>query len=295
MKRIVFMLSAALAITALPASAQTQNNIKRIGVYAENGEIVLGEASTALEVEITVRKEQVVVGPYARYAQKYLGVRAPLVDKTSYSIVAADVRLAGEQPAVSKTPCDCVEVASHVAGSETEFARLLPNRMSSIEQTPEAAAKQLAGDIFSLRRHRMDLITGEAGENVFGAGLEYALKKIDELEQAYLELFFGKHVSTTVTTTLPVRLSADKTSYIVARFSESGGLLPADDLSGDIVLLQITPGATVYPQSDPRGKVNYRYANDAQCTVLFSQQSLCNTILPIFEFGRTITVVAPVK
>lgn len=293
MKRIAFMLSTVLVMTAAAASAQS--NIKRVGVYAENGEIVLGEATTPLEVSITVRKEQVVVGPYARYAQKYLGVRAPLVDKTSYSIVAADVRIADEANAQCNTPADEVEVLSHAAGTATEFARLLPNRMNSVELTPEAAAKQLANDIFSLRRHRMDLITGEAGENVFGAGLEVALKKIDELEQAYLELFFGKHVITTVTTTLPVKLNADKTSYIVARFSESGGLLSADDLSGDIVLLQITPGTTAYPASDPRGRVTYRYADDAQCSVLYSQQVLCNTILPLFEFGRTITVVAPVK
>lgn len=289
MKRIAFMLSTVLVVTAAAASAQ--NNIKRVGVYAENGEIVLGEAATPLEVEITVCKEQVVVGPYARYAQKYLGVRAPLVDKTSYSIVAADVRLACDEPAVRPASDDGVESVSHVAGTETEFARLLPNRMSSVELTPEAAAKQLANDIFSLRRHRIDLITGEAGENVFGAGLEVALKKIDELEQTYLELFFGKHVSTRVTTTLPVKLNADKTSYIVARFSESGGLLPADDLSGDIVLLQITPGATAYPQSDPRGRVTYRYANDAQCTLLFGQESLCSTILPLFEFGDRKSVV----
>lgn len=293
MKRIVFVLSTVLVFTAAAASAQS--NIKRIGVYAENGEIVLSEASTSLEVDITVRKEQVVVGPYARYAQKYLGVRAPLVDKTSYSIVAADVRLAAEEPAAVKASSDGVEVMSHAAGSADEFARLLPNRMSSVEQTPEAAAKKLATDIFSLRNYRLSLITGDAGENVFGAGLEYALKRIDELEQAYLELFLGKHVSTTVTTTLRVKPNADKTSYIVARFSEAGGLLPADDLSGDIVLLQITPTEMSYPESDPRGRVTYRYANDAQCTLLYSQQSLFTTVLPIFEFGRTITVVAPAK
>lgn len=293
MKRIVFMLSTLVVMTAAAASAQ--DNIKRVGVYADNGEIVFGEAATPIEVVITVCKEQVTVGPYARYAQKYLGVRAPLVDKISYSIVAAEVRPACDEPAACSASDDGVEVMSHIAGSDTEFAHLLPNRMSSMELTPEAAAKQLSADIFSLRRHRIDLITGEAGENVFGAGLECALNKIDELEQAYLELFLGKHVSTTVTTTVPVRLNADKTSYIVARFSESGGLLPADDLSGDIILLQITPGDTAYPASDPRGRATYRYANNAQCTLLFGQRTLFNTVLPLFEFGRTITVTVPVK
>lgn len=53
-------------------------------------------------------------------------------------------------------------------------------------------AQDAANAIFSLRRHRIDLVTGEAGENVFGAGLKAALEEIDRLEQEYLSLFLGK-------------------------------------------------------------------------------------------------------
>jgi hypothetical protein len=38
-------------------------------------------------------------------------------------------------------------------------------------QTTEEQAAATAEMIFSLRKHRLDLITGEAGENVFGGGL----------------------------------------------------------------------------------------------------------------------------
>ena len=51
----------------------------------------------------------------------------------------------------------------------------------------EDAAREAANTIFSLRRHRIELITGEAGENVFGEGLKAALAEIERLEQSYLE------------------------------------------------------------------------------------------------------------
>ena len=294
MKRIVFAASAVLSLVA--ATATAQNDIKRIGIYSDEGRTVVADAASPLDVEITVCCEQIIVGPYARYAQKYLGVRAPLVDRTSYGIVDARILLASDACAAEcgAAAGESVRTLSY-AGSATEFARVLPNRMSIVEQTPEAAAKQLPEDIFSLRRHRVDLITGEAGENVFGAGLQCALDKIDELEQTYLELFLGKRVETTSTHRVRVVLSEDKTNYVVARFSETAGVLPSDDLSGEMILLQIAPSQMQYPQSNPKGRLTYRYANRAQCSLSLGQQSLCSVVLPLFEFGRTIVVAAPVK
>ena len=59
-------------------------------------------------------------------------------------------------------------------------------------------AAQAAQSIFTIRKKRMDLITGDAGENVFGAGLKDALEALDAREQAYLELFLGKKITITL-------------------------------------------------------------------------------------------------
>ena len=83
----------------------------------------------------------------------------------------------------------------------------------------EDAAREAANTIFSLRRHRIELITGEAGENVFGEGLKAALAEIERLEQSYLELFLGKRVVTTETRRYVVYPQSDKKQYIVCRFS----------------------------------------------------------------------------
>ena len=163
--------------------------------------MVLPELSSTLAVDITVTSERVVAGPYARYAQKYLGVRAPLSDKTTYEISTAGVALLGNEPAypvAGPLPAKR-EVSDSFDGTPTEFAKILPDRMSAANVDSENAARTAANELFKLRRQIRDLITGETGENVFGAGLKVALDELHALEKAYTELFLGKHMVTTET------------------------------------------------------------------------------------------------
>lgn len=73
-----------LLFAGMTAAAQNQD-MARLGTYMDNGEFVVGTAETVLAADITVRCEKIVCGPYARYAQKFLGLRAPLTDKTVYT------------------------------------------------------------------------------------------------------------------------------------------------------------------------------------------------------------------
>ena len=173
-----------------------------------------------------------------------------------------------------------------------------PDKLEMTTSSLEDAARAAAERIYSLRRHRLDLITGEAGENVFGQGLDAALKEIDRQEQSYLELFLGKHVTTTSTRRYVVYPQTDKKQYIVCRFSPAGGLLPENDLSGDIVLLQIEPsgaeaGAGLEAGPKETNVVRCRVADPSTCTVLSGGQEYARTVLPVFEFGRTINVALP--
>ena len=88
-------------------------------------------------------------------------------------------------------------------------------------------AQDAANAIFSLRRHRIDLVTGEAGENVFGAGLKAALEEIDRLEQEYLSLFLGKQFRQRIVREFSVVPSKDEPATVVCRFSDTAGLLSA--------------------------------------------------------------------
>ena len=68
-----------------------ESGYARLGTYMSNGEFVVGTAETVLAADITVRCEKIVCGPYARYAQKFLGLRAPLTDKTVYTVADAAI------------------------------------------------------------------------------------------------------------------------------------------------------------------------------------------------------------
>lgn len=298
MKRIL-LLAASLLATA--ASAQNYT-MQRIDASETTEGIALPAAAPAVAVDVVVSCEQVITGPYARYAQKYLGVRAPLSDKTVYEITGANIALLpADAPGIvaGAVPATTVEAESY-DGSATEFARISPDRLSDRNIAPEAAAQAAASEIFRIRRQRMQLITGEEGENVFGAGLKAAIDELHALEAAYTSLFLGKRVVTTQTRRYIVHPVSDRTSYIVARFSAQEGMLPAGDLSGEVVLLQIRPTGElavtgIAQASEKERAVTVRIADNAECKVLVGAAEKSSVVLPLLAFGRNVRIPIAAK
>lgn len=295
MKQLFFV--CALLLTATGAAAQN-HSMARTGVYEEGERMVVGNPRTVLGVDLTVEKETVLSGPYARYAQKFFGVRAPLTDKTIYTLKGATVALA-DNVAVASVPvlAQPVQQALSHSRSEAEFARLQPDKTDMVTPALEDAARDAANAVFSLRKHRMELITGEAGENVFGAGLDAALREIERLEQDYLELFLGKRMIVTTSDPYTISPKVGKKQYVLCRFSPDAGIVPDSDLSGEMVLLQIEPsGDTAYAYEASRKEVataTYRIADPSECVVMCGNRVLTKAVLPVFEFGRTIDVALP--
>lgn len=293
MKRIISLMS--LAVLACGAATAQNTPYKAVvGTYIDaSGALAVSDPSTSVAVDLIVEKEQTVVGPYARYAQKFLNMRGSLVDKTVYSL--KDVKLAvtgGEDVIADAVPAAEVTETSYM-GSASEFAKVLPDRMSATAVSEEEAAANAAQAIFSIRKHRMDLITGEAGENVFGAGLKDALAALDAAEQEYLELFFGKRVVTTSVERVVVPMVEGVQSYAVARISSSAGVVAADAKDGDAVTLEVAPSGRArlssIVEADPKSKtaVKVRVADPSTCTVKVGDKVLTSAVLPLFEMGRT--------
>ena len=287
MKRMLWMLP--LLFAGMTAAAQNQD-MARLGTYMDNGEFVGGTAETVLAADITVRCEKIVCGPYARYAQKFLGLRAPLTDKTVYTVADAAIALMpGERYVTAgELPASTCRVESYEAQG-ADFARLQTDRLDMTETDLQTAARNAAAAIFSLR-------SGEAGENVFGAGLPVALERLDRLEQEYLELFLGRRVVTTETRRFRVTPAEGKLQQIVCRFSPDAGLLPANDLTGDIVLLQYEPQGMAVDEAGVRptsSTIPYRIAALTRCSLIAAGQEQAAQVLPVFQFGRTIALQVP--
>lgn len=328
MKRSL-LIALLLVASALVVDASAQQVVKkRIGSYVENGNVVVAEANTTLAVDVVVETEQFVAGPYAKHAQRLLGTNAPLVDRLVHRIVKSNVAVVESATYLAE---ESVDLAECFDAASVEFPKVLIDRLSKTNNTTEQAAERAAEQIYALRTARLELITGELGDGVYGAGLESALREIDRLEKEYMELFFGKRVVTYTTqryyvTVKPAEVeeiepvvseqSADKNSskkpvsdvapqpepkmlpasYIVARFNSRDGLLAVDDLAGDIIMLTINPAEMSYPQSNAKGDVYYRYANNAEVTLsLGHDEIITKCVLPIYEFGRTVSFLKPAR
>lgn len=294
MKRIL------MALALLCGTLATAQNpyIALQGVSEGVNGIEVSQPRTVLAVDVTTERDMVLSGPYARYAQKYLGVRAALTDKTTWSLQQATIALIDGARALDAgaVPAPVSRAMSYTSSTD-EFPRLQADKNDMIVLSSEDAARQAANAIFSLRKHRTELITGEAGENVFGEGLKAALDEIARQEQSYLELFLGKRVVSTQVKRYLVYPQSDKKQYILCRFSADAGLVSADDLSGELVIVQIKPALVPATGLEAGVKqtnvVACRVAAPSVCSVIFGTRELGSAELPIFEFGRTINVAIP--
>lgn len=293
MKRIISLMS--LAVLACGAATAQNTPYKAVvGTYVDaSGALAVSDPSTSVAVDLIVEKEQTVVGPYARYAQKFLNMRGSLVDKTVYSLKGVKLAVTGGEDVIADAVPAAEVTETSYMGSASEFAKVLPDRMSATAVSEEEAAANAAQAIFSIRKHRMDLITGEAGENVFGAGLKDALAALDAAEQEYLELFFGKRVVTTSVERVVIPMVEGVQSYSVARISSSAGVVAADAKDGDAVTLEVAPSGRArlssIVEADPKSKtaVKVRVADPSTCTVKVGDKILTSAVLPLFEMGRT--------
>lgn len=287
MKRVFTILLAAVLVSLASDVAAQQVVKQRIGTYKEDGNVVVSEATTTLVVDLVVECEEFVAGDYARYAQKYLGKRASLVNRMSYSLVGADVAVLSE-PEYYATQSVAEEKSVTTVGDE-----IAVDRLSTSELAQETAAKSAAERIFELRTARQEIILGEYGDGVYGAGLEAALREIERLEREYLQLFYGVRTVTTKHHRITLPVSADMPNVVIARFNSDEGLLQRDNITGDIVMVTINPSEMKYPESNIKGTVAYRYANNATVSVSYAQQRLASRVLPIFEFGETVMYLKP--
>ena len=287
MRKLLFV-AAMLIASAIYSDASAQHLEKmRIGRYKEGDKVVIAEANTTLKVKVVIEYDEFEAGPYARYAQKLLGTRASFVNRAEYRVVGADVALMDDNDHGFTQNFDRFE------GHSISDQKIQIDRMSTSEMSVESAARQAAETIFKLRKARMEMITGEQGEGVFGGGLESALREIERLESAYLELFYGRRALSYETRTYVLPVSSDNTSMTISRFSVDDGLVALDDLSGDIIFLNINPLNMEYPASDEKGVIAIRYANNAEVSVCLGNRVLVSRVMPIYEFGETVMIVKP--
>ena len=115
----------ALALLVCGGAAAQNPYIALQGADETSGGIVVSQPRTVLAVDVTAERDVTLSGPYARYAQKFLGVRAPLTDKMSWAVTGASVALLDPKACLdAPAPAQPSRTVMSHATSEDEFSRL---------------------------------------------------------------------------------------------------------------------------------------------------------------------------
>lgn len=285
MKRLIILTIACLV--AVAAMAQTA---KRVGVYNDNGKVCFSQPTSSVTVVLDVERRTFTPGELARYAQKYLGVRASLAPRTECKLLSASI----------VTDASALKEPSAQAVATSEGVSPLPAyRTDGRAMTQEQQASAAAEMIFSLRRHRTELITGDAGEYVFGAGLQSALDEISRLEAELLALFYGTERTERVERRFEITPISTEKDYVLCRYRDDEGVVSTSDLSGEIVMLHIEPQPTdvsYVPLADEKAKTTHTYIIPASChsVLLCGTREIAAATLTLYQYGTRVEIL-PVK
>ena len=139
----------ALALAVCGGAAAQNPYIALQGANETADGIVVSQPRTVLAVDVTVEKDVTLSGPYARYAQKFLGVRAPLTDKTGWAVTGAAVALLDAKACLdAPAPAELSRRVMTHAASDDEFARLQADKNDMTVLALEDAAREAANTIF---------------------------------------------------------------------------------------------------------------------------------------------------
>lgn len=230
---------------------------------------------TVLIISTDYSKITQKAGPYAKYAERYLGVKKEEVimeDQVFYRL--DNVKVEGEGVPdksesyliefKSKTTAPFVyltedgmictinadyelpapTIQKGATTSENTSLTVDPKSIfteeylmaGSVSKMAEVAAKQ----IYKLRESRTDLLTGEA-ENAprDGEGMKIVLANLEAQEKGLVELFLGTSTTETKKAVFETEPQSDLNKEVIFRFSKYGGVVDADDLSGSPVYINV--------------------------------------------------------
>lgn len=321
--------------------------------------LVYSLPKTSLKVKVEAQFTSFVPGPYARFAQKYLGLSGISTSPSStWAITKVNVetknhadlqtlfvvepeesfdisflKISNEglvipisstgyalskqqyqpQPQViselefvdlSNTPFIAAEQTTHYTRvlQDSSFVRVPVHKSMVVEKSLEEKAKEAADFIFSLRKRRFELLSGDADFVAEGKAAEAVLREISRLESEYLTLFTGKAQTSTATYWFDYSPDGQKkdASAILFRFSESRGILPLSDLSGSPVLVSVVApeqwsGVEIFDRlnADEKGMprldaIYYRIPVPVSVRIHDSKTDFFSQSLTFFQFGPII-------
>ena len=154
--------------------------------------------------------------------------------------------------------------------------------------------------ILKLRRQRLQIVTGDTDATYSGEAMGAAIAEMTRLEEEYMMLFIGYSEYQTQQMRFEVVPQSGKPGqmYVAFRISDTSGLLPADNVSGKPVIMEIVPQSfaqtAVTEEEVKRNKkeVLAYYRIPAICTVKLMEGAdlLLQSRVPVYQLGRETSI-----
>ena len=332
----------AIALMALPKLASAQKNAD------PEGYLTYSLPSTSIVLEVEAVQERFHVGPYAKYAEKYLGIKARQKDETSFQITEikmtplleadqsrrytvnvkkgqidatflklasvglisfSDAKFGDESvwrfPTESQSDFAGKGVSSNLTSQSatlyrsdsktSAYDKVAVRQDMLVEKTLEQRAAETAEMILKLRKQRLQIVTGDTDATYSGEAMGAAIAEMTRLEEEYMMLFAGYSEYQTQKMRFEVIPDAANESnmYVAFRLSDTVGLVPADNLSGKPVIMEIVPQTFADPTVSAEDEKNKKevlayYRIPAVCTVRLMDGAnlLLQSRMPIYQLGR---------
>ena len=178
----------------------------------------------------------------------------------------------------------------------------MPDDLSPVEtierMTPGEKAEEAANLIFRIRRRKAGLTTATYEYIPDGFALGDAIKELDRMEKEYLSYFTGQKITNTHVRTYHFvpGSNSEGERYVLLSFSEQDGFTDGQN-AGKPVLLQLenrnkTAGLeAAAPFTGQNQEVlAYRVPDLAFVKLLYGEETLLDAFVPVYQYGRIITV-----
>jgi len=187
--------------------------------------------------------------------------------------------------------------------TDAGFERVPIQQSQVVEKNVERRAEEVANAIFTLRKRRIEMITGDGGEGLSGDAMRAALEELNRMEQEYLSLFIGKSsfdIQSAGFEIIPDPAQA-KQLYVAFRFSEGRGLMMRDNVAGRPIVLELVeadskkPSFTNAGDTDKGRRVSYRIPEVMTARLSDGQNVLLEMRAPMYQFGVVMTFPIDVR
>lgn len=223
------------------------------------------------------------------------------------SIAPASVATASE--ATSNLTSEETTLYRTVRNESGGYDRVAVRQSQIVEKSPEKKAQEAAAMILSLRENRINIVTGNTDATFSGDALRAAVEETRRLEEEYMSLFTGTTSTSLQTMSFDIKPASvpEEELTIAFRISDTQGLLPADNISGRPVVMEITPEdsgdfapaqniieekqsktGTKYG-TDRRGSIYYRIPSICSVRILDGQDLILKSRIPVYQKGQDLS------